>query len=396
MQWLMLQQDQAEDFVIATGVQYSVRQFCPRSPRSRCAQRWSPATWRRHGKTPCSAQPRVFDVNVRIGVISPWPCHRTAHRPHLRHLRPGWRLPCARAAVARLQGGRHLARCPGGQLPQPGSPGHPGQVELAFHGQQRLSQRPAGLARHEPHEVYHLAGQSSVGLSFEQPVETLESIALSTLNLLEAIRFLGRPIRYYSAGSSECFGDNGDAASNENTPFRPRSPYAVAKAAAFWQVANYREAYGLFACSGILFNHESPLRPERFVTQKIVRTACRIAAGSAETLHLGNLEIHRDWGWAPEYVHAMWLMLQQPTPQDFVIATGVTYPLADFVAETFQCLGLDWRQHVISDPSLMRPTDLRISRANPARAETVLGWKARLLMPDVVRAMVTAELQTPK
>jgi GDPmannose 4,6-dehydratase len=229
-------------------------------------------------------------------------------------------------------------------------------------------------------------------LSFEQPVETLESIALSTLNLLEAIRFLGRPIRYYSAGSSECFGDNGDAASNENTPFRPRSPYAVAKAAAFWQVANYREAYGLFACSGILFNHESPLRPERFVTQKIVRTACRIAAGSAETLHLGNLEIHRDWGWAPEYVHAMWLMLQQPTPQDFVIATGVTYPLADFVSETFQCLGLDWRQHVISDPSLMRPTDLRISRADPALAASVLGWRATSHMPDVVRAMVDAAL----
>jgi GDPmannose 4,6-dehydratase len=259
-----------------------------------------------------------------------------------------------------------------------------GQVELASMASNDFRSVLQVLARHEPHEVYHLAGQSSVGLSFEQPVETLESIALSTLNLLEAIRFLGRPIRYYSAGSSECFGDNGDAASNENTPFRPRSPYAVAKAAAFWQVANYREAYGLFACSGILFNHESPLRPERFVTQKIVRTACRIAAGSAETLHLGNLEIHRDWGWAPEYVHAMWLMLQQPTPQDFVIATGVTYPLADFVSETFQCLGLDWRQHVISDPSLMRPTDLRISRADPALAASVLGWRATSHMPDVV------------
>jgi GDPmannose 4,6-dehydratase len=145
-----------------------------------------------------------------------------------------------------------------------------------------------------------------------------------------------------------------------------------------------------------LFNHESPLRPERFVTQKIVRTACRIAAGSRETLQLGNLDIHRDWGWAPEYVHAMWLMLQQPAAQDFVIGTGVTHALEDFVAETFNVLGLDWRDHVISDPTLMRPTDLRVSRANPARAETVLGWKARLLMPDVVRAMVTAELQTPK
>jgi len=272
------------------------------------------------------------------------------------------------------------------------------QVELSSMASNDFRSVLQALARHQPHEVYHLAGQSSVGLSFEQPVETLESIALSTLNLLEAIRFLGQPIRYYSAGSSECFGDNGDVPSDESTPFRPRSPYAVAKSAAYWQVANYREAYGLFACSGILFNHESPLRPERFVTQKIVRTACRIAAGSRETLQLGNLDIHRDWGWAPEYVHAMWLMLQQPAAQDFVIVigTGVTHALEDFVAETFNVLGLDWRDHVISDPTLMRPTDLRVSRANPARAETVLGWKARLLMPDVVRAMVTAELQTPK
>jgi GDPmannose 4,6-dehydratase len=247
------------------------------------------------------------------------------------------------------------------------------------------------LARYEPHEVYHLGGQSSVGLSFEQPVETLESISLSTLNLLEAIRFLGCKIRYYSAGSSECFGDNGGAAANELTPFRPRSPYAVAKSAAFWQVANYREAYGLFACSGILFNHESPLRPERFVTQKIVRSACRIAAGSGGRLQLGNLDIHRDWGWAPEYVDAMSRMLQQDTAQDYVIATGVTHPLEDFVAETFQTLGLDWRDHVTSDPTLMRPTDLRVSRADPALAQSRLGWQASIGMRDVVRAMVAAE-----
>jgi GDPmannose 4,6-dehydratase len=246
------------------------------------------------------------------------------------------------------------------------------------------------LARFEPDEVYHLGGQSSVGLSFDQPVETLESISLSTLNLLEAIRFLGRNIRYYSAGSSECFGDHGDAPANELTPFRPRSPYAVAKAAAFWQVANYREAYGLFACSGILFNHESPLRPERFVTQKIVRTACRIAAGSDERLKLGNLDIHRDWGWAPEYVDAMSRMLEQDTPKDYVIATGETNPLQDFVAEAFNVLGLDWQDHVSSDASLMRPTDLRISRADPTLASAMLDWHPSKRMRDVVKEMVTA------
>jgi GDPmannose 4,6-dehydratase len=246
------------------------------------------------------------------------------------------------------------------------------------------------LARYEPHEVYHLGGQSSVGLSFEQPVETLESISLSTLNMLEAIRFLGGKIRYYSAGSSECFGDIGDAAANESTPFRPRSPYAVAKAAAYWQVANYREAYGLFACSGILFNHESPLRPERFVTQKIVRAACRIAGGSTERLHLGNLDIHRDWGWAAEYVDAMWRMLQQDAAQDYVIATGTTHSLRDFVAQTFSVVGLDWRDHVTSDPTLMRPTDLRVSRADPTLAAVRLDWRPRLYMQDVVREMVAA------
>jgi GDPmannose 4,6-dehydratase len=187
------------------------------------------------------------------------------------------------------------------------------------------------LSRVQPDEIYNLAGQSSVGLSFEQPVETLESVAFGTLNLLEAIRFLQMPIRLYSAGSSECFGDTGGKIADEMTPFYPRSPYAVAKATAHWEVANYREAYKLFACTGILFNHESPLRPERFVTRKIITTACRIAAGSKEKLQLGNISIARDWGWAPEYVKAMWSMLQQGQPQDFVIASGETNTLQDFV-----------------------------------------------------------------
>jgi GDPmannose 4,6-dehydratase len=247
------------------------------------------------------------------------------------------------------------------------------------------------FARFWPDEVYNLAGQSSVGLSFEQPVETLESVSIGTLNLLEAIRFLNRGIRLYNASSSECFGDTGDAAADEQTPFRPRSPYAVAKAAAFWQVANYREAYGLFACSGILFNHESPLRPERFVTQKIVRAACRIAAGSGERLALGNLDIHRDWGYAPEYVDAMHRMMQIEQPRDFVIATGETHALKDFVATAFGEVGLDWKRHVDVDAALMRPTDLRFNRADPGSAARHLDWRAATRMAGVVAAMIRAE-----
>ena len=248
------------------------------------------------------------------------------------------------------------------------------------------------LARVEPDEVYNLAGQSSVSFSFEQPVETLESISIGTLNLLEGLRFLGAPSRFYNAGSSECFGDTHNIPATEETAFRPRSPYGVAKAAAFWEVSNYREAYGLYACSGILFNHESPLRAERFLTQKIVRAACRIAQGRGERLKLGNLDVQRDWGWAPEYVEAMWAMLQQFQAQDFVIATGQTYRLEDFVHESFAAVGLDWRDHVDIDQALLRPTDLRISRADPSRARADLGWQARMAMPDVVRQMVAAAM----
>jgi GDPmannose 4,6-dehydratase len=244
------------------------------------------------------------------------------------------------------------------------------------------------LAKAQPEEVYHLAGQSSVGLSFEQPVETLESVTLGTLNILEAVRFLGGRIRFYHACSSECFGDTGGAPADEQMAFRPRSPYAVAKAAAFWEVANYREAYGLFACSGLLFNHESCLRPGRFVTQKIVTGARRIASGEMKAkLRLGNLEIERDWGWAPEFVEAMALMLQQPEPDDYVIATGETRPLKDFVGQAFAAVGLDWQEHVESDPALLRPTDLRYGRANPAKAAAKLGWRANWKMNEVVRAM---------
>jgi GDPmannose 4,6-dehydratase len=249
------------------------------------------------------------------------------------------------------------------------------------------------LTKVKPDEIYNLAAQSSVGLSFNQPVETLESIATGTLNLLEAIRFTGADIKLYNAGSSECFGNTGEMAADENTPFRPRSPYAVAKSAAFWEVANYREAYGLFACSGILFNHESPLRPERFVTQKIITTACKIAQGSAEKLYLGEISVRRDWGWAPEYVEAMYKMLQHDEPDDYVIATGQTSSLQDFVSEAFTCVGLNWEDYVETDQSLYRPTDIAVGRANPSKAKEKLGWEAQYKLPDVVRMMVEARQQ---
>ncbi len=247
------------------------------------------------------------------------------------------------------------------------------------------------LHRVRPDEVYNLAGQSSVALSFDQPVETLESISVGTLNLLEAIRFTERPIRLYNAGSGECFGDTREPA-DESTAFRPRSPYAVAKSAAHWEVANYADAYGLYACTGILFNHESPLRAERFVTKKIVAAACRISLGSAERLRLGDLNVQRDWGWAPEYVEAMWKMLQQDSPATYVIATGKSHTLEQFAACAFAEVGLDWHDHVDIDQRLFRPADITFASANPSLARERLGWEAEAQMPDVVRMMMAAEL----
>ena len=249
------------------------------------------------------------------------------------------------------------------------------------------------LDRARPDEVYNLAGQSSVGLSFQQPVETLESHATGALNLLEAIRFLNPKIRLYNACSGECFGDTGDAPANEETPFRPRSPYAVAKAAAFWEVANYRDAYGLYACSGILFNHESPLRPERFVTQKIAAAAARIARGEQRRVTLGNLAVARDWGWAPEYVDAMWRMLQQDEPEDFVIATGERHTLEEFAAEAFRTAGLDWREHVEVDRALFRPSEIMSGWGDASRAREKLGWRATVRMPEVAARLVRAWLE---
>lgn len=243
---------------------------------------------------------------------------------------------------------------------------------------------------HRPDEIYNLAGQTSVGLSFEQPVEAIESITQGTLNMLESIRFVGRPVRFYNAGSSECFGETNAGPADEETPFQPRSPYAVAKASAHWLVRNYRESYGLFGCTGILFNHESPLRPERFVTQKIIRGAARIAADNSGILELGNIEIERDWGWAPDYVDAMWKMLQQEQANDYVIATGTSRSLAYFIARAFAWFGLDWQAHVRFNNQLRRPSDIALSQGNPAKAASQLGWRARLDVNTVIDNMCAA------
>ena len=246
------------------------------------------------------------------------------------------------------------------------------------------------ISKIKPDEIYNLAGQSSVGLSFEQPFETMESNAIGVLNILESIRFTDWPVRFYNACSGECFGDTGENSANENTAFRPRSPYAIAKSAAFWEVENYRDSYGLYACSGILFNHESELRPDRFVTQKIITTACRISNGSKEVLNLGNINIKRDWGWAPEYVDAMWRMLQQPKAEDFVIATGESNTLELFVKEAFSCMNLDWHNHVTVDKSLLRPSEIMSSCGSPLKAKKILGWSPVYKMKDVITMMIKA------
>ena len=246
-----------------------------------------------------------------------------------------------------------------------------------------------------PDEIYNLSGQSAVSLSFSQPVETFTSITLGTLNILEVLRRLGRRVRFYNAGSSECFGEIGTQPANEQTAFRPKNPYGVAKAAAISLVANYRASYGLFTCSGILFNHESPLRPQRFVSRKITAAAARIRAGSSERLALGNLAIRRDWGWAPDYVEAMWKMLQHDEPDDFVVASGVAHSLEEFVATAFAEVGLDWRDRVDYDDALARPSDIVYSLGDPTKAAQVLNWRPTVSFAEIVARMVRAERAGP-
>jgi GDPmannose 4,6-dehydratase len=244
-----------------------------------------------------------------------------------------------------------------------------------------------------PDEIYNLAGQTSVSRSFDNPLEALQSLAHSTLNLLEAVRLHARPTRIFHASSAECFGDHGRTPMNESTPFRPLSPYAVAKASAHFQVASYRQCFGLYACSGILFNHESPLRPQRFVTQKIVAAAGAISRGERIQLHLGNIDVVRDWGWAPEYVQAMWRMLQQSAPEDLILATGESHSLRDFIAAAFAHIGRDSAQFVLHDHRLLRPAEVQYSYADPSRTTRQLGWSATSTMHDVVRRMLEADSQ---
>lgn len=245
----------------------------------------------------------------------------------------------------------------------------------------------------QPDEIYNLAGQTSVALSFSQPVEAIESIGIGTLNILEAIRILEIPARLFSASSSECFGNTRGDPANESTAFNPKSPYAVAKAMAFWEIQSYVDSYGIFACSGLLFNHESPLRPRAFVSKKIVESAVAISRGLQESLVLGCIDVRRDWGWAPEYVEAMWLMLQQDEPESYVIATGKSYSLENFIEYVFGELGLDWKKSVNTSSSFKRPSEISISCADPSKAEKNLGWKAKNTLPDIARLLVDSAIQ---
>lgn len=250
------------------------------------------------------------------------------------------------------------------------------------------------LKRIRPREVYNLASQSFVPTSFEQPVLTGEFTALGVTRMLEAIKLVDRKIRFYQASSSEMFGLAKESPQNEATPFHPRSPYGVAKVYGHCMTVNYRESYGLYAVSGILFNHESPRRGKEFVTRRISDGVARIKWGKAKKLSLGNLEARRDWGFAGDYVRAMWLMLQPSKPQDFVIATGETHSIREFVESAFKYADLDWRKYVVSDPSLFRPAEVHALQGDASRARRVLGWKPRVSFKELVRLMVDRDLES--
>ena len=247
------------------------------------------------------------------------------------------------------------------------------------------------IADIRPHEIYHLSAQSHVRVSFDMPVYTGDVTGLGAVRLLETIRTLDYQPRFYQASSSEIFGNSGTPRQNENTPLAPRSPYGCAKAYAYWSTVTYRQSYGLFAVNGILFNHESPRRGETFVSRKITRAVARIEAGLQDKLFLGNLDARRDWGYAKEYVEAMWLMLQQETPGDYVIATGEAHSVRDFLDEAFSYVGLDWREFVEQDPRYFRPAEIDELVGDPAKAERVLGWRAQTGFRELVRLMVDAD-----
>jgi len=245
----------------------------------------------------------------------------------------------------------------------------------------------------QPDEVYNLAAQSHVRVSFDQPIYTVDVGALGVLRMLEAIRQMKRPPKFYQASSSEMFGQVVESPQNERTPFYPRSPYGCGKVYAFWQTVNYREAYNLFASNGILFNHESPRRGETFVTRKITRAATRIKLGLQEKLFLGNLDAKRDWGFAGDYVEAMWLMLQHDTPDDYVVATGETHSVREFLEEVFGALELDWQKHVEIDPRYFRPTEVDLLLGDASKARKVLGWQPRVTFKALARMMVEEDMK---
>ncbi len=248
------------------------------------------------------------------------------------------------------------------------------------------------LYRIQPDEVYHLAAQSHVRVSFDIPEYTGDVTGLSAVRILEAIRETGVKAKFYQASSSEMFGQAREVPQRETTPFYPRSPYGVAKVYAYWSTVNYRESYDMFACNGILFNHESPRRGETFVTRKVTRAAARIKAGLQEKLYLGNLEAKRDWGYAKEYVEAMWLMLQQDQPDDYVIATGETHSVREFVEEAFSRVGLNWHDHVEIDPKYHRPAEVDLLVGDASKAYHTLGWQPETTFKDLVSLMVDADV----
>jgi GDPmannose 4,6-dehydratase len=252
------------------------------------------------------------------------------------------------------------------------------------------------LTRLQPNEIYHLAAQSHVRVSFDIPEYTLDVTALGTIRILEAIRQARIHSKFYQASSSEMFGKVDEIPQKETTRFYPRSPYAAAKVCAYWLTVNYRESYGVFACNGILFNHESPRRGETFVTRKITRAVAAIKAGHQQKLYLGNLEARRDWGYAPEYVEAMWRMLQNDVPDDYVIATGETHSVQDFLEEAFSRVDLDWRQHVEISSEYFRPTEVDLLVGDASKAKRVLGWEAAVKFQELVRLMVDADLELAK
>jgi GDPmannose 4,6-dehydratase len=242
-----------------------------------------------------------------------------------------------------------------------------------------------------PDEIYHLGAQSHVAISFETPVYTAETTGVATMKILEAIRETRVKTRFYQASSSEMFGKVQTVPQNEKTPFYPRSPYGVAKVFAYWAAVNYREAYGMYTCNGILFNHESPRRGTNFVTRKITNGIAEILAGKREKIYLGNLDAKRDWGYAPEYVEAMWLMMQQPEGDDYVIATGQTHTVRQFAEAAFSLVNLDWQKYIVTDPKYLRPAEVDLLIGDPGKAKRVLGWEPKVSFEELVKIMVTAD-----